>query len=191
MWICPTRSRPGNLARLLAVEFSTPVTVIVDDNDPMLQGYIDLDIPIIIGKQRPLSEVYNDVFEEYPDLDWYGFLADDVVPATPGFDRLLVEAAGRDGLAFGDDGINGERHATHFVLGGDLVRSVGWLSLPGLERLYIDTVWNDIARGVHRYLPHVKMTHHHFSNRKARYDATYRKPGKAADKAIYEAWRKT
>lgn len=192
MWIIPSRSRPHRLATLLAVEFMTPVLVVIDDDDPMLQGYIDLDVPRLIGKRRPLSEIYNDVFANYPDLDWYGFLADDVVPDTPQWDNLLVEAAGSDGLAFGDDGINGEARAPHFVLGGDLVREYGWLSLPGLERLYIDTVWNDIARerDTYRYLPHVIMTHHHFSNGKALYDQTYRKPGKLADKLIYEEWRK-
>ena len=71
------------------------------------------------------------------------------------------------------------------------MREIGWLALPGLDRLYIDTVWNDIAaeRGVLRFLPDVKLTHLHFSNRRAMMDRTYHKPSKNKDRAIYHAWK--
>lgn len=177
---------------------TTPAIVRLDDDDPMLQGYKDLsnwphDWEIIIADRIPLGDIYNSALNAMPDLEWYGFLADDVVPETFGWDRLLIKAAGSFGLAFGDDGINGETRATHFVLGGDLVRRVGYLALPGLDRTYIDTVWNDIAhkRVVSRYLPDVKMTHKHFSNRTALMDQTYRKPAKARDRALYQEWRNT
>ncbi len=192
MWIIPSRSRPQNIRRLIGI--TTPVYLRLDDDDPMLQGYRDLDLPwnwiFVVTKRASFSSIYNEFFIALPDLDWYGFLADDVVPETFDWDRLLIEAAGKDGLAFGDDGINGGAFATHFVVGGDLVRSVGWLALHGLDRIYIDTVWNDIAadRGVRRYLPDVKLRHHHFSNRLALMDQTYRKPTKYNDRILYEAW---
>jgi len=196
VWLLPSRSRPQNIVRLVQVEFRSPVMLALDFDDPMLGGYHDLDLPKGWGTMTcghgPLSELYNCFFATYPSLDWYGFLADDVLPSAPDWDRKLIAAAGRDGLAFGDDGINGEKHAPHFVLGGDLVREFGWLALPGLDRIYIDTVWNDIARdrGVMRYLPDVKMPHLHFSNRRALMDVTYRKQNKARDRAIYEEWRR-
>ena len=199
MWIIPTRSRPHRLAALIdACEktgMSTPALIMLDDDDPMLGSYWELDRPqgwvFVSGPRRYLSARYNNAFAALPGLDWYGFLADDVVPETPGWDRTLIDAAGSDCLAFGDDGINGGNHATHFVLGGDLVRETGWLCLPGLQRIYIDTVWTDLAqdKGVHRYLSHVKLTHHHFSNGKALMDSTYRKPGKEADRRVYDAWK--
>jgi len=169
---------------------STPAWVRLDSDDPMLGGYPDHPNWIVcVGPRKPLCGVYEEAFEAYPDLDWYGFLADDVLPE--GNWESLIETAGRDGLAFGDDGINGEKHAAHFVLGGDLVREIGFLCLPGLSRLYIDTVWCDIARarGVYRYRPDVRMPHLHFSNGRAPMDATYRKPQRDADRALYEAWR--
>ena len=199
MWLIPSRRRPHNLARLIrtcsASGMTTPAWIRIDQDDPTLSGYEALakstNWKLSVGPRKPLSDVYNEAFQLFPNSDWYGFLADDVVPETIGFDRLLIEAAGKDGLAFGDDGINGGRHATHFVLGGDLVRSVGFLALPGLERLFIDTVWCDIARnrGVFRYLPNVKLTHVHFSNGLAPIDRTYHKPGKIRDKRRYESWR--
>ena len=168
--------------------------ILVDNDDPLASAYRDMALPdswaILTNPRGPLSELYNRAFKANPDLRWYGFLADDVVPETPGFDRLLIATAGRDGMAVpaGGETTGG---APHFVLGGDLVRSVGWLALPGLKRLYIDTVWVDIARarGVLRYRPDVTLRHDHFSNGKALFDATYRKP--RGDRAIYDAWRKT
>jgi hypothetical protein len=201
VWIIPSRSRSHRLKILVeackACDMATKAMVMIDHDDPMYGGYVDVKLPpswtyCVILERDPLSKLYNYIFECFPDEGWYGFLADDVVPETKGFDHQLIEAAGRDGLAFGNDGINGERHATHFVLGGDLVHSVGFLSLPGLYRVFIDTVWNDIARerGVFRYLPHVTLTHEHFSNRKGLMDETYRKPRWAEDRATYEQWRK-
>ena len=191
MWVLPSRARPHNCARLFAAEWNTPGVLCVDDDDPSLGAYRSLTLPpgwtMDVGSRGPLSLIYNRAFNANPTRQWYGVLADDVLPETMRWDSRLVKAALPDGMAFGDDGINGQRHATHFVLAGELVRRVGWLALPGLQRLYIDTVWNDIARDVRRYLPDVLLTHLHFSNGKALRDATYRKP--KGDRAIYERWK--
>jgi len=172
---------------------TTPARLRLDDDDPCLGGYLALDYPddweIVIAPRVGLSAAYNESFA--PPQDWYGIFADDVVPETRGWDRLLIEAAGSDGIAFGSDGIG--TAATHFAIGGNLARDIGWLALPGLDRVYIDTVWNDIgrARGILRPLPHVSIPHLHFSNRLAPMDAIYRKPRKTQDRAVYQAWRQT
>ena len=195
MWLVPSRSRPHRLARLIQIGVSQSVIVGLDEDDPMLGGYLTLAAPdnwlFEVSPRRPLSGIYNDWFRAMPDLGWYGFLADDVEPETESWEQALIETAGRDGLAFGDDGINGANHAAHFVLGGDLAREVGFLCLPGLHRLYIDTAWCDIARerGVFRYRPDVKLTHAHFSNHRAFLDATYQKPMRDADRIVYKTWR--
>ena len=146
---------------------------------------------IVIGHRAPLSVIYNDAYERHKNKPWHGFIADDVVPLTDAWDTRLIEAAGSDGMAVpaGGESTGG---CPHFVLGGELVRSVGWLSLPGLDRLYIDTVWGEIAksRGVYREFQNVKLEHRHFSNKKALMDSTYKKYHKTQDKFIYDQWRK-
>lgn len=193
MWLVPSRSRPYNLGRLIKAcrrtGMTTPAAVRLDSDDPCIGGYmsIETDWEMVVGDRVPLSEAYNEFFGRR--LPWYGIFADDVLPETPRWDVRLIEAAGNDGVAYGDDGIGDK--PTHFVIGGGLAEEIGWLALPGLTRTYIDTVWNDIAsaRGVLRYLPDVKITHLHFSNGRALMDSIYRKPEKDADKAIYEQWR--
>ena len=197
MWLLPTRGRPRNLARLIEAwaGAATPVWLRLDDNDPALVDYLLLRLPVgwerEIGHRLSLGALYNGFRSQRPALPWYGALADDVVPVTPGWDRALIEAAGADGMAVPSGGET-TGGCPHFVLGGDLVRSVGWLALPGLERLYIDTVWERIAeaRAVLRRCPDVRLEHRHFSNRLSLFDPTYRKPSREADRAIYEAWKK-
>ncbi len=199
MLIIPSRGRPHNFQRLITACLETgarePAWVRLDEDDVSLAQYLALDMPdgwkTIIGPRQPLSEVYNEAYRAMPETDHCGFLADDVVPETPGWAEALIAAAGLDGMAVpaGGDTTGG---CPHFVLGGELVRSMGWLSLPGLDRLYIDTVWAEIAeqRGVLRYLPEVVLSHRHFSSGKALFDQTYRKKKKVEDRLIYETWKK-
>lgn len=209
MWILPTRGRPQNLIRFFERFAETgarsPGIVCVDNDDPQLERYKALARPdtardlapvprnwkFVFAPRIGLGPTINRAFEERPDLAWYGMLSDDAVPTTPGWDRALIEAAGSDGVAYGADGIRDEASAGMPVLGGDFVRSLGWIILPGLVRLYGDDVWTEIARkrGVLRYLPHVRLEHWHFSNGKAPKDETYRKPEADADRRLYEQWR--
>lgn len=145
---------------------------------------------VFMDQRGPLAGIYNDAFRRHPNEAWYGFIADDVVPLTPDWDVRLIEEAGSHGMAVpaGGHDVNG---APHFVLGGDLVREIGWLSLPGLDRLYIDTVWQRIAeaRGTLKRVPDVVLEHRHFSNGKALMDDTYRKHNKMRDKLTFDNWR--
>lgn len=194
MWLLPSRSRPHNAERLFkAWGATTPGSLRVDDCDPLAEAYRALALPqgwkLTVGPRRPLGELYNEFYAYHPNLDWYGFIADDVVPETEGWDRKLIEIAGQDGMAVPSGG-ESTGGSPHFVLAGSLVREQGWLCLPGLHRIYIDTVWQQIAKanGVYRYAPEIRLEHHHFSNRRALFDGTYRKSDKSQDRALYEAW---
>lgn len=191
MWVIPSRSRPANCARLLR-RVATPGVLCVDDDDPCLDAYRALALPfswrLVIGPRAGLAELYNRQFRAHRSLGWFGVGADDMLPESPDWDRRLVEVARHDGMAFGEDG---RSMPTHFVIGGDLVREMGWLALPGLDRIFIDTTWLQIAkgRGVLRFLPDVKVTHMHPAQGLAEMDDTYSKHRKGEDLATYEAWR--
>ncbi len=201
MWVIPSRSRPHNIARLITAWRDTGATtaavLCVDRDDPMIAGYKSLSMPsglgwrMMVGKRKRLSAWYNRAFKRWPALPWYGVFADDVLPETPGWDRELVALAGEDRLAFGDDGINGGERATHFVVGGALVRRMGWLAYPRLRRLYIDTIWNEIAvsEGARVYAPEIKVTHLHPAAGRGLVDSVYRKSEKELDRAAYERWK--
>jgi hypothetical protein len=200
MWIMPTRGRPHNLRRFIALwrglaqRRDDVWRIVVDLDDPRLLEYQSIALPfgwnLHIGPRVGTCQSYNGMFKRFPDEPFYGVLADDVVPETEGWDAQLVETAGRDGVAYGDDGINGEALATHSVVGGDFVRKLGFISLPGLVRLYADNVLTELARadGVLRYRGDVKLTHHHTFNGLAPKDATHEKPEAGADAQVYHRW---
>ena len=107
LWILPSRSRPQNLGRLIAAcratGMSTPALVRLDEDDFTLSQYKSLIMPdnwkITVGPRLPLSGVYNEAYRTMPETEHFGFIADDVVPETHGWDRALIDSAGRDGMA--------------------------------------------------------------------------------------------
>lgn len=198
MWVLPSRGRPRNLKRLIAAwnitGATTPLWLRLDDDDATLRHYFGLSLPVswrveVNVRRSLLSEVYDEVYRHDPECPWWGFIADDVVPETSGWDTRLINIAGHDGMAVPMGG-HDPQGTPHFVLGGNLVRDVGWLALPGLDRLYIDTVWAEVARsrGVLRRVSDVVLSHRHFSTGMAYYDEVYRKRRKGQDLAIYQQW---
>lgn len=182
----PTRGRPDKLARFLDGYTTTgaaaPVRMRLDQDDPDLDAYLEIILPPswvrVIRPRVPggANAAHAEMLAEHPDLDWYGLLADDVIPRTDGWDKALLEAAGKDKLAYADDGFQGANLATHPVLGGDLVRAIGWICCPAVGHNYADTCLHLIAQKSGRdvYLPHVKLEHMHPLAGKAKEDATHR-----------------
>ena len=197
MWFLPSRSRAGNVKRFFEAYRRTgavsPGVLRIDADDA--GDYLGIELPVgwslHIGQRMTLGEMTNEFFQLNPLAPWYGLIGDDVVPVTLGWDKTLISLAGRCGIAYPNDNHQAPQLACHMVIGGDLVREMGWLALPGLDRLYIDTVWTDIGRGraVMVYAPGVLVEHYHFSNGKAPMDAVYKKPNAQRDALCYEAWR--
>lgn len=192
MFICPSRGRPSGLSRLASLAATGFRWIVrLDDDDPALPEYLSLKLPaswsIMVAPRCSGSKMHNDIFAEHPNEPWYGLMSDDVVPNAPGWESALIAAAGSDCLAYGDDGINGEKMPTHFVLGGGLARKMGWLIHPRIDRLYGDAIWNYYGRRGEflRYCPKIELTHYHFSNDLAPMDSTYAKLSAMADKAVF------
>ena len=200
MFILPTRSRPGNLARFAEAYRETgagaPVCILLDSDDPNLRDYYALNVPatwvFICASRAAVPDRINEAFRIFPSAAWYGLLGDDVVPRTPRWDQILAEAAGSWGVSYGDDGIQGEKLCTHPVIGGELARALGWLCLPGLDFLYVDTTLFEIGRrlGTLRYLADVSLEHMHPSVGKAPWDAVYdHNQSGCQDRLRFEAWQ--
>jgi hypothetical protein len=128
-------------------------------------------------EQTRLLPALNEAFAKHPNEAFYGFISDDVVPLTPGWHTRLIEAAGDWYVAYPNDCL--QRHAlpTHPVLGGKLVRSVGFWAVRGLMHNFgLDNFWLNIGlhAGVLRYCPDVIFEHEHVIVGKAVEDAGYK-----------------
>lgn len=207
MWLLPSRGRHQLCQDALdaAVEagMTTPGIVIVDSR---IDCYRPLRLPddwLAIRAPLDMADTMRLVFDSWPHLDWYGWLADDLRPRTPGWDRALIAAAGRWGMADCNDlwlteikdTVSGSLCGA-FVWGGDLLRATGWWALPGVRQAGIDDAWIQLhqhgaVRRVH--VTDVIVEHLQYRNGKRAVDATdnHVRDGEGyieADRARYAAW---
>jgi hypothetical protein len=184
MWVVPTYGRPDRCQDLLdsitAVGCATPGLVVVDGDGS--EAYRSLRLPNgwqierLLDKRRGLLATLNHVFETHRDEPWYGFLNDDFIVHTPGWDRTLIAAAGSRGMANSNDGWQGnKRMCGALVFGGELLRALGWWAPPGLWHCFADDIWEAIGREVNnwKYCGNVLVEHRHHLNGRAANDATY------------------
>jgi len=184
--LVPTRGRPANAARLAAAvsELSRAKTLLVlgvDADDPELEAYqrIDAvveitdptDTPGMVGALNQLADRYD------TQAACLGFLGDDHLPRTVGWDALLCEAIDvmGGGVAYGNDLVHGPGLATAAVMDARIPRSLGFMAPPNLWHLYVDNVWMDWGRGIGKlgYRGDVIIEHLHPLVGKAETDERY------------------
>jgi hypothetical protein len=101
----------------------------------------------------------NWCFNQFPDEAWYGLILDDEFVYTPGWDKKLVMAAGKNRIAHGNDHEHSlDSLSTYIVFGGELLRSIGWWSPPGIWHWYLDQVWKNLVidLSLRRFVPEVR-----------------------------------
>jgi hypothetical protein len=208
LMICPSRGRPANVARLLWAWKQTAgqahLLIAVDDDDPELDAYHDVlhtadagHFAARIEPRRRLGPTLNRLATiNVNAYDAIGFLGDDHVPRTVGWDsQILVELTRLGtGFVYGNDLLQGPTLPTAVAMTSNIIRTLGWMVPPGLVHLYIDNAWLDIGRGLGRiaYLPDVVIEHVHPVAGKAEWDDRYAEVNSAeqtnADHAAYVAW---
>lgn len=172
--ILPTRGRTGGklqrcLKALRDTGTTTPGVIAVGDDDYAAnhEAYDDLKLPegwlIQVGPFPDTAAATESVRTAYPDAEFYIWLTDDSIAETPEWDQKL--AANLNGhnfvsTAFGEKSsrLNGA-----IAFSGDLIRAVGYIYAPGLKHLFLDDVWEEIARmtGCWQVLSDVMVRHMH------------------------------
>lgn len=112
----------------------------------------------VMSSHGTVTEAINDMFNYKPDYDFYHITNDDVFYETPLWDLELTK---KGKISYGDDGIQAEELPTFPMIDGDIVRALGWLQMPRLNRYCGDLIWKFIGQecGILNYCPGVKITH--------------------------------
>jgi hypothetical protein len=205
--LVPTRNRAFN-ARRLATAFEETVTglhtkliFVVDHDDPCKQEYLDT-LPewvtvCIVPEDGPkrmgpvLNFAASWACHEYSHL---GFMGDDHLPRTLGWDDTILNIMGDSpGVAYGDDLHQGGKLATACVITSKIVRTLGYMSPPPLEHLYIDNFWMTLGSTTNLwYVPDVIIEHLHPDAGKAQRDTGYDRDSgfqqMSADQARWASW---
>jgi hypothetical protein len=159
LWLLPTYNRATtNIPRFInacrATNTSTPIAIVVDDADYAAhhEEYDALDLPdgwfVHVVKGGCCAEATEQALHDLCDaMDYIGWLADDLIPETDGWDVKCIESLTGWNVVSTDDGKfapNKMNGAT--IWSGELVRAVGYLFPAGLKHFFIDTVWEELGR---------------------------------------------
>lgn len=209
--LVPTRGRPQNALRLrdaimaTAVLSATTVAFGVDEDDPARARYesalwtntVVLPASTRRGMVDTLNAMTDMALTWLPDDGVIGFMGDDHLPRTLGWDKALCDALeGKPAaLAYGNDLLQGERIPTAVAMTASIPRTIGYMAPPQLAHLYVDNVWLDWGRALNAitHLPDIVIEHLHpaagKADRDAGYDAVNALEVDSADRAAYLAYR--
>jgi hypothetical protein len=200
MWIIASLNRPaklaGTLAQICKIGVSTPGLVMVGPDDALP----DTLPPGWKAMRRDPADVrmpagLNRAFAMFPDEPWFGFMDDSTLVHTPGWDQKLIAAAGRTGMASGNDDwqFHNGRVAGACAFGAELLKAFGWWHPPFLDHCYGDDFWEEIGRrfGNLRRLADVRFTHETPFNKTAKPDVTFNLAyaSKDKDQKAWNTWR--
>lgn len=186
--LCPSRGRPTFARDLLESMRATGIMLYnqlvlrLDDDDPSLAEYGNLvtgsDVTIIVGPRVVLSQCWNEAYAKAGN-DIAMLCGDDIRFRSYGWDNRVAETIhgwpDRLVLVHGQDGIQGDRVATHPFLHRAWVDVVGYFVPPLFASDWNDMWLTEVADGIGRrvYLPDVYTEHLHPVAGKHYFDQTH------------------
>lgn len=203
LMMVPSRGRPESIIRLRDAWNDTATgnssfVVLVDNDDERLGEYLAIEgITLEVWPRLRIGGTVNAVAPRLARESYsLGFMGDDHVPRTIGWDQQFVDALKymRTGVVYGNDLLQGERLPTAVVMTSDIVSTLGYYVMPGGIHLFLDNFWLAIGQGLGRikYLGDVVVEHVHPSAGKGDWDSTYAEansgPTWEADQATFTAY---
>lgn len=169
--ICPTKGRSELCAQMVqsfnkTAKENNILVLGMNFGDPHLTYYNDIkEHKVVCKANATVTEVVNDIYKMYPNYDFYHILNDDVIYHTNGWDTKFIQVIKEcgPGIAYGNDLFQGKNLPTFPFISKELVKSIGWLQLPRLNRYFGDMVWRHIGQMTNTlyYLGGVEIEHMH------------------------------
>jgi len=205
LMIVPSRGRPEKIEACIDAWLNTrensDLLVCLDEDDPELNNYYHhRQVKYDVGERIRLCPTVNRAVKDHPGYKYYGFIGDDHLFRTIGWDTKMmdeIESHGGWGIAYGDDLLKGRSLATHCVMSANIPKALGYMAIPGLQHMYMDDFWMEIGNnlGILYYLPDVVVEHMHFSNGKSEKDEIYKESNDSSipgdDFRVFEVWKES
>jgi hypothetical protein len=165
---------------------------LVDHDDPAREEYAALalgwPLEVVAPGLRRIGPILNHYAPKEALFSTHtGFMGDDHLPRTPGWDEKLIAALdGKPGVAYGNDLIKGAELPTAVVMSSDIILALGYLVPAALEHLYLDDFWKKLGEGVGNlaYQDDVIIEHMHPTVGQAAWDETYASANNGAQYAL-------
>lgn len=178
LWICPSRNRPDRLERFLKSwrecgEGLSDVLVALDTDDKTNDRLIKEFPEVIWEINDPIFgsflHLVNSMAVKYvDDYKYLGFIEDDVVFHTPGYESRFIkklESLGPTGIVHAKDGIDKKKFVSLPVMNSHIVKTLGWMAPPCLKSLWADNFWRSLSTRVQTYykFEDIMIKHHHYT----------------------------
>jgi hypothetical protein len=181
--VVPSYGRPQNAWRLIEAfqdtceRDDTELIFVLDEGDETADDYPK---PHLVSASRGMVPALNSaalhVAENLRPFA-IGFMGDDHLPRTPGWDSEYIDALWEMslGMVYGNDLIQGARIPTQVAMTSNIVRRLGWMAPPGFKHLFVDDAWKEIGLGLGalKYLPETIIEHLHPLGGTAENDENY------------------
>lgn len=182
MWLLPSLGRPHRLMDFARSYMESgedsPVLVILAKWDKKLEEYGRIPWPptfkFVETDVRYCGPSFNWGFQQFPKEPFYGMLNDDMELRGEKVLKQLSREAKQRNVAVPRDS-NFHDFYTSLCIGGDLVRSVGFIMPEGLLHNCGEGMWLALAQtfGVLKIRRDLLIEHKHFFFKKAPFDSTY------------------
>jgi len=217
--LVPSLNRSGLMEEYLKTYVETEATmpglILVDEQDPQLDQYKDLELPkgweIVVTKAVLMGDKIREVWSRIIDLDYVALTNDDHKYRTKHWDRTIISQIRGYNVVATNDGPTPDkpwnapkRIAGAICFSGPILRTLGWMFPPGLQHLYSDDAWAYLFGQAEccNILMDVCVEHDHAYKDASKRDSTFEKVnGDAdwangvpkgglwdADRAAYTAW---
>jgi hypothetical protein len=200
--ICPSRGRPDKALQAYQsfqkhkCLSDTDMMFVVDEDDETLADYTvpHMVVPPSGGMGAALNAGASVLADNY---DILGFIGDDHRFRSACWDLHMQDALQSEGggIAYGNDLLQGINLPTQVFMSSVIVKTLGWMCLPGAKHLYLDDTWKTLGEGLERlyYLPEVIIEHLHPAAGKAQWDESYLRVNDqkvySHDQAVFIDWR--
>src|SRR5581483_6514980 len=151
--LVPTRGRLDNVIRQLRCWRETTkdradLCYVIDDDDPVRPTYIDIirqwpyphvSVAEVSGPHKSMVIALNHAADVFKDrYSYLGFMGDDHLPRTIGWDRRVCEELDRGAMiVYGDDLLQRAAMPTAVAMPSTVVKALGYMAPPQFRHLCI------------------------------------------------------
>lgn len=183
-WLLPSLDRADELKKFFEAyadaEWTTPVLVMVDKEDPQKDAYLALELPkkceLILTDAKTMGDKVRSVWERVVNMDWVGILNDDHRPRTKEGDlKILGHINGTNVVCTNDGWVAPQRICGAICFSGKFLRTLGYMFLPGQHHLFSDDLWAHICNRAQcaQILMDVLVEHEHAYKNEKKRDNTF------------------